>query len=758
MAVAVPSTVPPNLVRDVAGFARAFVAAHRTRQMYSADHPAAHSATERFWQATSALAAYPDLHVGVSPTALIAGGTLLPADRRVAEAAALLHDHDILSFRVAYPPTPEQMGDFLQLMGFEPDRVRDQGGPARLWGDFGHTSLDLEQIDYDAILAAKSGRGQAAPGPDAADAAGRAATAAQARDGIWTSLVKSMSGKALAYNAGTRDRLRQIAGSADDLVALVTEAVGAVNEPDAAKRRAVQAATILTAFERIVSEVEASRPDLVNESIHNIATAASRLDPALVMDAVEASAESGVAGAAVRGIGDAFDDDMVAGLLAKSMAREGRATGRMAAALNTLTPEPERRQRVLRLAGRLTTAPIATGGASGDVAEAWTTLEHILTGPADTLYTSSDYAFQLQETELRSHRLRMQAPKQLDAWVDSVSVESVRTLSVTLLLDLFAMEESPIGIAETAQDLAGLAEDLLGAADFTEADRVLRALNPAGLAADPRRAAAGRHALDQLAASPAVGEVAAAAGDLDDAQFEWFRASCSLLGPLVIPTLLCGLVAAPAGVPRDRLIAIVIGFGEAAIGPLAGLLTATDWETCRLAIHLVGRIRSSESVSALQPLTIARDPRVAWEAIVTVARIDDPSALRCLATALQHGDRRARHRTVEAVVAAQSVRTAPLLASTLRDLRPFGPDFGIALQILGALRRSSDESVVPAVTAAMHAFTWLHVRQSVAVQRAAAGVLASMPCPGAAAALAEAARTGGFLLKRHARAMSRVGA
>jgi len=315
----------------------------------------------------------------------------------------------------------------------------------------------------------------------------------------------------------------------------------------------------------------------------------------------------------------------------------GRATGRMAAALSTLAPDAERPKRVLHLAGQA--APQLAAGPTGDVASAWTTLEQILRGPADTLYTSSDYAFQLREMERRSHRLRLDAPRMLDSWTASVTVNSVRILSVTLMLDLFLMEESPIAISETAQDLAFLAEDLLEAGDFTQADRVLQALSPAHVAADPRRAHAARRALDQLAGSQAMAEVATAVGDLDQRQFAWFKDACTLLGPLVIPTLVPALSAGGNGPRRERLITTILGLGNAAIGPLSSLLASEHWEHCRIGIQLLGRIAGPVAITTLQSLIGGGDRRKTREAIIALVRIEDATTLRSVNAALQHADR-----------------------------------------------------------------------------------------------------------------------
>jgi HEAT repeat protein len=143
---------------------------------------------------------------------------------------------------------------------------------------------------------------------------------------------------------------------------------------------------------------------------------------------------------------------------------------------------------------------------------------------------------------------------------------------------------------------------------------------------------------------------------------------------------------------------------------------------------------------------------------MALVRIDDPSATRSITAALQHGDRQVRLATIDALLAAKDRRAVPLLACALGDLRPFGRNFPVAMQILAALRRSSDDQAAAAVAHAMRASTWLHVRQMLNVKRTAVGVLASMACPSAAAELAAAARQGDYFVRRYTRSLNRAGA
>ena len=57
--------VPVNLARDVVALARTLVAATRTRQLYSPDHPAAAMAVDRLHAAVAALRPYPELVLGI---------------------------------------------------------------------------------------------------------------------------------------------------------------------------------------------------------------------------------------------------------------------------------------------------------------------------------------------------------------------------------------------------------------------------------------------------------------------------------------------------------------------------------------------------------------------------------------------------------------------------------------------------------------------------------------------------------------------
>ena len=716
-------------------------------------------AVDRLHAAVAALLPYPELVLGISPTTLLVNGEPLPADPRVREAAALLHDRDVLRLRFPVTASPAEVSDFLQLLTFDTDVVRKRGGPAKMWEDFGHRSIDVHQIDYDALLGddnTDAGDGGPAgrasvPGSSGSKAGSDGRPLPGRDDAVWRALVKSMATRRpTTTGAAIQQRLLQIAGSADAIHALAAQAMLQQPPAQGSAMLAAQAAAVLTTFQRLLSAVEAQAPGKVAETLRNLAAAASRLDPSVVLDAMAESAESGFGSSVAGALSTLFDDDQIARMLAHSLAAEGRSSSRMAAALSTMAPDASRQQRVLRLARNLSTQ--GDPEKSSEFHSAWHSLEQMLSGPGDALYTSAEYSSSLAEAEARSHQLRMQPTPQLDGWVHSVSAESVKTLSVTLLLDLFSLEESAEAAAEVANDLAALAEDLLMSADYREAERVVQALTDVASWSDPRRALASRIAVDTIARSTAMRDMGGAVADFEEGQYEWFCRFCALLGPVALESLVTGLAAAPDGVTRERIESVVARFGEDAVSSMAPLLAHANWMVSRAAIQMVGRLGGPQAVTALLPLVRDPDPRKVREAVATLVKLDDPTASRAIAVMLKAGSAESRGIVIDALAASRARRANLLLTAALQDIVPLGRDHGLTLRLLTALRFVGDDQSVPAIAKVIRVWSWLYWVQAGHVKRAGVGLLASMPSRAAAAALDEAARTGDLRLRSYARA------
>jgi hypothetical protein len=748
-----PSPVSAAVARDVAAFARTLVAAVRAQQMYSSQHPTAAAAVERCRATLRAVAAHDGLVIGVTPTSLLANNEPLPSDLRIREAGGLLNDHDILRLRVVTQPSVLALSDFLILLSFDPDAMRRRGGPARIWEQYGHLWLVIDQIDYEVLLAgAAAGTVQTADGGKRPEPGYKPVLE---RDQVWRSLVRVMADGRAAVDVSAERRLLDIAQSPEAIHALAMDAADAQDVMGAAKE-AAQAAAVLMTFQRLASFVELQSPQDLESVLSNIAEAAAQADPALLMRAIGEAAESGLGLDVVKAIGERFDDRQVADLLAAALAAEGKATARIASALHTLTPANDRQGRVLRLARHH--AAESPSAPRDDVSSVWLTLERFLAGPADSAYVSRLYGESLEQAEARSNRVRLDAPVKLDEWMRSVAPESMRTLSATLLIDLFSLERNPAAVLETAKDLAVLTDDLLIAGDALEAVRVVEALDGASRSTDPERSSAAAAGLADVQRCPGLRETAQNVGELDDRHVEALRRVFEILGPATAPLLVDALASQPAGTGRARLVTLLVGFREHALDALIEAVAFADTDQSRTLVQVLVGVGGHRAITLLHAWARSPRPDLMREAVYGLVSCNDPSAAQAVVSLLRTGALDARAAAVDAVASSHRPVASGLLAGVLRDLKPLGREHGLCLRTLAALRLVGAADAVPAIADVMRARSWLAWRRAGRLKLAAVSVLAGMQFPEARQAIADAAERGDFRLRRAARAVLQSGA
>ncbi len=748
-----PSPVSATVVRDVTAFARALVVAVRTQQMYSGQHPNAVSAVERCRGTLKAVAAHDGLVIGATPEALLANNEPLPLDPRVREACGLLNDHDILRLRVVTQPTALALSNFLMLLSFDPDATRQRGGPARIWEQYGHHWLVIDQIDYEALLATAAAGTVETSGKNKPRDSGKKSVLE--RDQTWRSLVRVMADGRAAIDVSAERRLLEISQSPDAIHALAMDAADAQEGAGAAKE-AAQAAAVLMTFQRLASFVELQSPKDLETVLSNIAKAAAQAESTLLMRAIGDAAESGLGLDVVKAIGARFDDQQVADLLAAALASDGKAAARSAAPLHPLPPGDDRRGRVLRLARHQNTEP--AGHLGGDVSSVWSTLERFLEGPADSAYVSRLYGESIEQAEARSNRVRLDAPAKLDEWVRSVAPESIRTLSATVLLDLFSLERNPAAVLETAKDLGVLTDDLLVAGDALEAVRVVEALDLAAKSTDTERSAAAAAGLTDIQRCPGLREIAQNVGELDDQHFEALGRIYRILGPATATLLVATLATQPAGTGRSRLITLLVVFGEHTLDAIIEAAAFADADQARTFVHVLVRMGGHRAITLLNAWARSPRPELMREAVYGLVSSTDPAAAQALNSLIRSGSLSARAATVDAVAASRHPSSATLLAGALRDMNPFGHEHGLSLQTLSALRLIGSADAVPAIAECMRARSWLAWRRTGALKRAAIATLAGIQSPEARQAIADAAAHGDFRLKRAARTVLRPGA
>ncbi len=745
-----PSSIPAPVSRDVAAFARTLVTALRALQMYSDRHPNTQAAAGHCRTAIAALAAHDQLTIGVTPHGLLVNGDPQPSDGRTREACTLLNDKDILRLRFKAAPEAADVLDFLRLLTVDADTLRASGGPAAVWESTGQPWLELDQINYDRLLTgAALGTVVTA---DRNDGPGGHRRGVARDDEIWGSLVRAMSQGSTPIDARAEHRLMEIAHSAEAIAALVADAANTQTGSGTALD-ATRAAAVLSTYQRLTTFVELQAPGDAEFVVNNIASAAGRTDPALFMRAVSEAAESGVGVDVVSAVGARFTDQEASRLLATALAAEGKASSRMAAALTTLVPDAERRERVLRLARQHD-----SGGGSADagsLATAWEALDSLLAGPADADYVSRLYGETIEYAEARSNRLRLDAPQKLDQWTRSISSESLRALSTTLLLDLFSLETDEARARDLARDLGAVAEDLLLANDVDEAARVVGTLHDAGTEGEARAEAA-RAGLDVLRQSAAIGEAAAAVAEFDDDQFDAFARICRQLGPDVSPTLVAAMGTASDESAADRLRSLVAEAGPSAIEAAVAAAETAATEQAAVYLRLIATLGGPRSFAALQ--AFARSPKVDLAALATneLLVMEDPAAWKVLAWLVSTGDEEHRLAAVERIASTRHPKAGGLLALALGGLDPLGADWAACRRVIQGLQITGARDAVVSLADTMRAMSWRSWRRALWLKREAIDLLARTDTPDARAALDAAARDGDFLLRRLAGAARRT--
>jgi HEAT repeat protein len=137
----------PELVRGLLNVARSLLVATRNWTLYPPEHPAVQSSVERFCDAVRESSLGSAFGVGITPDSLLIDG-VAPAhiDGVVAEAAALLHDRDLVHITFLGEVSPDGAARLLRLLNVDAGERRRSGGPAKMWALLGHPSIVLEQI------------------------------------------------------------------------------------------------------------------------------------------------------------------------------------------------------------------------------------------------------------------------------------------------------------------------------------------------------------------------------------------------------------------------------------------------------------------------------------------------------------------------------------------------------------------------------------------------------------------------------------
>lgn len=716
--------VDPGIVQRAAAVARGLVGAARAATLYSPDHPAAQTAVARLAGAVREATTGDFLTLGVAPDALLLDGEPITPDGLgggagiVAEAAAYLHGRDLLRITFTGQQTDETLDALLRLLAEDVEAVRARGGVAAAWVALGLAGVEIEAIDYKAML-------------------GEPEKPVDRKDDLWRTLVRLATVRQATLDEAAEQRLLAIASDPDAMSEFATDITAMKTTPDGAPMVTSQAAAVLAAWRHLNGLVSVLAPERRAAVMKNIALATSTLPSHVVVEMLRqniADERAGDEGAL------AFDEVQVAQLLATALALGGATSPRLAEVFDTIAPDEPRKRRILTMARTL--LDDTDFGKRPEFDSLWISVEELLLAYNDNAFVSDAYRASLDSAGERAVRMAADVPEEWDIWMKSLGEESVRTLSALLLVDLLALETDPAALAALASDLAALAEDLLMAGDFANARVVVTALHERGGAA--------RKALDEVGASAGLADAAALAGDLDATALEHLGAVALAIGPASVESLRRVFIDGPEGA-REAVADIIVALGAFGIPRLAPLASATSPAARRMAARILGRIGSAEGVPLLQPLLRGQDADVAREAVRALSLIDDPAAARAVQTVLRAAQGRVRDAVVAALVAERDPRVVPVLVSVLDSSEPAGEDFGVVVDTLKALAILTDDRAVPAIDRMIRKRGWRGRKRLRVTKAAGLQTLAAMNSDAAREAIAAAAANGDRLLKRLAR-------
>ncbi len=730
-----------DLPRLVLALARAIVAASRSRTLYPAEHPAVGASLARLSAALADATRDLPLAIGVTPSALVIDDAAAIDQGPGADAAALLHARDVL--RVVFAPAlePQVVREFVELVAADPASLRERGGPAEVWRTAGLAGIDITQVDYKKVLEDHE-----------------ASESPSQRDDLWQRIVRSVLERKKVLDEAVQRRLLEIAGDVRAIGELARDVMAPNCMPDGSPLVTTQAAAVVAAYNHLHNIVAVLAPDRRDEMFRNLADATAQLDPRVVMQMMR-GAEGEPAGpataaggtAVMKGVVSAFDDVKVAQLLATTLALEGQASARLAAVFETIAPDEERRQRVLRLTRSLLSE--TEFGRRDEFEALWHSMEELLMTYNERPFVSAEYRTGLDHAgERAAHLASADLPPELPEWMRTLEQDSVRRLSVMLLIDLLNIESDAARAPALAADLSALAEDMLMAGDYEAAADIASAM--AAKAADRQAVArdACRAVLDPLGGAPAVRETVGLLEDLDDAQYAQFRRMCVAVGPSSVESL-CEAVAFEDGqrpTARARASDAIVGVGAPAVPRLAPLIGSATWHVQRNACELLEAIASPDAVPLLQPLLRSRDPRVIRQAVKALSNIDDPAAARAVHTVLRAATGDARRAVVNALASEKDPRAVPVLLRILNESNALGADHTVVLETLGALGTLGlvvTDSAVDTVATLMRKRRWFARKKARAVAERSVTALRQVDTPAARRALDHATATGDRLLR-----------
>jgi hypothetical protein len=709
-------------------FARACKAAAHAVALYPPAHPATFSALTHLADQTSDDILPAALRLTVLPDALLLdGGAPARVDQAVSELASLLHDRLVGEMTVHPGGDADAWRSFLVLLARSPESIQGDGGLARLWTATGGRHVEVREIDYGEMLSERSG--------------GNAA--------VWEHVLSScLQGDTFDSNA---DVLHAIVDFATDEPGL-HELVADLDRRAATSGIPARTAALVRLLRGLVEAAAMTDLEHFEVVLRNIASAIGQLSPEMMLELLSQPTRGDDLDASWRIVGEVvgrMSDHTIAQFIARGVVAEGASTERLAQAFHALVPDAERRHHLIGIAHD--EAAGSSLGQTDQFESLWAEVADLLRSSSDLPQPSGTPSGELPGTQgqaLKIDRAGNDPPERIAAWLATVAATAVRTLDLTLLLDLLQVEGDPVRWSELTWPVTAQIEDLLLVGDFDPAAALVGVLfSESGAAGAASRRPAARAALDRLANGPVIGHIVSHLATIDDLQFGCVKAICLSIGDALVGPLAEALSTEERGGPRERLAALLIAFGATGRQAVEQLKNSPNPAVRRTAVYLLGEFGDSDALPDLAALLDDAEPQVQHDAVRAILNIGTDAAYQILQQTLATGMAPSREAIMQTIGLVRADRATPLFAYILAHVDHRGPlraTYVRAIESLGALR---DPSAVAPLKAVLYRGEWWAPRRTAALRSAAATALARIGTPAAVDILREAEGSGSRRLR-----------
>ena len=735
-----PDPLGPEAATRLAEFARACKAATRIVSLYPESHPAIQSALVRIAETAKHAVVNGPFPVTVLPDGLLVGGRALPKpDPAATELAALLHLQLIGEMTLMTGMEGHEWHAFLTLLAKTPEEARAMGGVTKAWLASGNKAITLKEIDYAEVLRERAGSGESAS---------------------WDRIMATLNDERDEHGGGEQGPMASMLALADDPARLVQfaerlQAAGKAGGDDSNQQRK----SLLELMHGLANYAADRKPEELDGVLNNMAGAAAQLSPEMLLSLMTdpPPLASGGAGAKRMDLAGELQsrltDEMVTKFLVDNVVKDRGASGRLAAAFQTLVPDAGRQQSILAAAAEQAQAMF---GQDPGFESVWNTSTEMLTSYSDSQFVSDDYAREL--TSARSQPVDVEKsgddpPARIRHWLSTVGDDEIRGLDQRLLLDLLTIETRAevwagmLDVAITSIDQLVLVGDLKLAAQLVE--------SIVGVSRDessPFAALAGA-GVTRLVEGSVARHLAHFLRQATDAEVALANKICKTIGPALVEPLADALAAEDNARTVRRLRDILIGFGPAARRYADELRSSANPAVRRAAVDLLRALGGEAALPDLRGLLDDADPAVQREALRAIVQIGTNEAYHVLENALETGKQHTRNAILQALGALRDERAAPLFVYILTNTGHTGPQEGVYVSAIESLGRVAvDERSVQTLKEILERGEWYAPNRTARIRAAAARALRAMGSGSAERVLNEAAAGGSGGVRRAAKA------